>query len=111
MATSNVAEFHIIGRVASITPLDKVTKVTIASNYQRKIEDKYEDAVRYNTVNVWNKNTVDYISRELAIGDLIRVTGNLEQSNYQDGDDNTVYTVELHASLFARVAQKKAQAA
>lgn len=111
MATSNVAEFHIIGNVASITPLEKVTKVTIASNYRRKIEEKYEDAVRYNTVNVWNKNTVDYISKELSIGDLIRVTGNMEQSNYQDGDDNTIYTVELHAGLFTRVAQKKAQAA
>jgi single-strand DNA-binding protein len=104
----NCADFHIIGNVAKVVPMDKVTKVTIAANLRTKKGEAWVDDTHFNTVNVWEKHTRDYIKDEVGVGDLVRVIGRFKESSYDDkktGDK--VYTVDFHASDFSRLAAKQ----
>ena len=102
----NCADFHIIGNVARVAKLDKVTKVTIAANMRAKINNEWKDDTHYNTVNVWDENDRDYIESEIKVGDLVRATGRIRESSYQDGKGETNYAVDLHARDLSRRAKK-----
>lgn len=105
MASVGIAEFHIIGNLASTKQLGKVMKLSVASNYRKKVNDEWQDAVRWNTVNIWNELTQKYISENVNLGDLLRITGNVEQSSYEDPKTNEkVYTVELQAGLLVKLS-------
>ncbi|MEY9785374.1 single-stranded DNA-binding protein [Sinorhizobium fredii] len=102
----NCAEFHIIGNVARIAKLEKVTKVTVAANLRAKINNEWQDDTHFNTVNIWDKKDRDYIETEIKVGDLVRVTGRMRESSFQDSRGETNYSVDLHANDFARLAKK-----
>jgi single-strand DNA-binding protein len=54
----NFATFTILGRIARITPLNNVTKVTIAANYRRKNKDGvWEDDPHFNEVTIFDAST------------------------------------------------------
>lgn len=104
----NCAEVHIIGNFVRAAKLDSVTKVTIASNLQKKQGDEYVDDPHFNTVNVWAKHTQDFVEKELKVGDLIRITGRLRESSYDDTKTGEkIYTVDLHAATLDRLAKKQ----
>lgn len=94
----NCAEIHIIGNVVRTAAMnDDLTKVTIASNYRRKKDDKWVDDVRYNTVNVWGSDA-KYVKEEWQTGDLVRITGTVQENSYTDKKSGEkVYTVDLNA--------------
>ena len=101
----NIAEFTIIGRVGSTKTLGKAVRVTIASNYRLKDErgERREDT-HWNEVTVFSPTTQAYIAEHIAKGDLVHVRGRLRQSSYER-NGSRVYTVDLIASRFSRLAQ------
>jgi single-strand DNA-binding protein len=104
----NCADFHIIGNVAKVLKMDKVTKVTIAANLRSKKGEAWVDDPHFNTVNIWDKSTRDYIEKDVSTGDLVRVVGRFKESSYDDkrtGDK--VYTVDFNANDFSRLAAKQ----
>lgn len=104
----NCAEFHIIGNFVRAAKLEGVTKVTVASNMQKKQGDEYVDDPHFNTVNVWSKHSQDFIDREVKAGDLLRISGRIRESSYEDKKTSEkVYGVDLHASSFDRLAKKQ----
>lgn len=103
----NCAEFHIIGNVVRYAKLDKVMKLTVASNLRVKKDGEWQDDTHYNTVNIWGKADRDYIEKEIQTGDLVRVSGRMRESSFQDSNGNTNYAVDLQAEAFARLGQRR----
>ena len=103
----NEAEFRIVGRVGRITQVGKATKVSICANYSYRQDDgSYADQPHWNTVTVFPQGTQDYIGKHVAVGDLVMTTGRLRESSYEK-DGATVYTVDLIATRFGRLAGKQ----
>jgi len=99
------AEFDIQGNVAKIDAGDKVTRITIAANYSRKGDnDEWDNDPHFNRITFFGK------SRERltawGVGDLVHVRGRVREGSYEK-DGATVYTVDLIADEFARVAKKE----
>ena len=104
----NCAEVHIIGNFVRAAKLEGVTKVTVASNLQKKQGDAYVDDPHFNTVNVWAKHSQDFIADEVEVGDLLRISGRVRESSYEDSKSGEkVYTVDIHASQLDRLAKKQ----
>jgi single-strand DNA-binding protein len=101
----NIAEFTIIGRVSSTKTLGKAVRVTIASNYRLKGErGAWREDTHWNEVTVFSPTTRSYIAEHITKGDLVHVRGRLRQSSYER-NGSRVYTVDLVASSFSRLAQ------
>ena len=101
----NIAEFTIIGRVSSTKTLGKAVRVTIASNYRLKDErGAWREDTHWNEVTVFSPTTQAYIEEHITKGDLVHVRGRLRQSSYERNGIR-VYTVDLVASSFSRLAQ------
>ena len=101
----NIAEFTIIGRVGALKTLGKAVRVTIASNYRLKDErGEWREDTHWNEVTVFSPTTQAYIAEHIAKGDLVHVRGRLRQSSYER-NGSRVYTVDLVASSFSRLAQ------
>src|SRR4051794_2056263 len=104
-AMKNIAEFTIIGRVGAIKTLGKAVRVTIASNYRLKDErSEWREDTYWNEVTVFSPTTQAYIAEHIAKGDLVHMRGRLRQSSYER-NGGRVYTVDLVASSFSRLAQ------
>lgn len=104
----NCAEIHIIGNFVRSARLDSVTKVTVCSNLQKKQGEEYVEDPHYNTVNVWAKHTQDFLEKEVKAGDLLRITGRVRESSYEDkSTGQTIYGVDIHASSLDRLAKKQ----
>ena len=58
----------------------------------------------WNEVTVFSPTTQAYIAEHIAKGDLVHVRGRLRQSSYER-NGSRVYTVDLVASSFSRLAQ------
>ena len=102
----NFATFTILGRIARITALNNVTKVTIASNYRRKNKDgAWEDDPHFNEVTIFDANTRRYIDDHCGKGDLVQVEGRLRQNKFER-DGQAVYTVDLVCQDFGKLASK-----
>lgn len=102
----NLATFTLLGRIARVSELTNVTKVTIASNYRRKSkEGTWEGDPHFNEVTVFDESTRRYLSRHCAKGDLVHVEGRLRQNKFER-DGQRVYTVDLIATDFGKLASK-----
>ena len=102
----NFATFTILGRIARITPLNNVTKVTIAANYRRKNKDgAWEDDPHFNEVTIFDASTRRYIEEHCGKGDLVHVEGRLRQNKFER-DGQTVYTVDLLSQDFGKLSSK-----
>lgn len=98
----NIAEFRIIGRIGKITTHDKVTKVNVASNYNRQEEGEWKTDTHWNEVTVFGRLIERAAKAEK--GDLVHITGRIRQNSY-DGAEGKRYTVELIADGFAILAK------
>lgn len=94
----NIAEFRIIGRVGDINEGENVTHVSVAANYNRKVDGEWK------TETYWNRVTCFKNTRERANdankGDLVHITGRVRQSQYEN-DGETRYSVDLIAESFS----------
>ena len=101
------AEFQIIGRVGNVTPAGSTLKVSIAADYGRK-NDKGEWEARpyWNTVTLFNDNTVRWAKDNLGQGDLVHARVTIRETSY-DKDGETRYGVTLAADQFDRLVAKE----
>lgn len=100
----NCSEFHIIGRVGKIDARDKVTYVDVAANYNRKDdEDQWQSDTHWNRVTCFSR-TAEKVARA-GKGDLVRITGRVRQSSYEEGG-TTHYGTDLIADDFSVLARR-----
>ena len=94
----DTAEFHIIGQIGSIQPHEKVTFVKVAANYNRKVGDEWKEHTRWNRVTCFGRQAEK--AQKVGVGDMVRITGDVEQSSYERGDE-TIYGTDLIANTFS----------
>ena len=97
------ASFSIIGRIGSITPLNKVLKISVFSG-----KAKSEKPI-VNQITIFNENTIEYILKSCPVGTLISADGTVNQSSYSKDDGSVVYDVTLAAHDFSKLAVAKKQ--
>lgn len=102
----NIAEFRIIGRVSKINEHNKVTKVSVAANYNRQENGEWTTDTHWNEVTVLGR-LIERASKAEK-GDLVHITGRVRQNSY-DHADGKRYTVELIADGFAVLAKASEQ--
>lgn len=103
----NIAEFRIIGRIARIDAGEKVTHLNVASNYNRKVDDDWQQDTHWNRVTVFG--ALAERTGKAGKGDLVHVTGRIRQNSFER-DGATSYTVDLIADDFSILSQAKAVA-
>ena len=98
----NIAEFRIIGRIGKVEVKEKVTYLSVASNYNRKDGDDWKTDTHWNSVTLFDK-----LAKRLtpSKGDLVHITGRVRQDNYE-AEGVTHYGVDLIADGIAILARK-----
>lgn len=102
--TQNIAEFRIIGRVAKIDAGEKVTHINVAANYNRKVDDEWQQDTHWNRVTVFSKLAERV--QKAGKGDLVHITGRVRQNSFER-DGETSFTVDLIADDFSILANAK----
>lgn len=102
----NIAEFRIIGRVGKVSPLEKVTYVSVASNYNRRDGDDWKSDTHWNSVVCFSNVRSQVENAEK--GDLVHITGRVRENSYSEGGDVT-YKTELIADTFSILARSAAE--
>lgn len=102
----NIAEFRIIGRIGKIDHHDKVTKLSVAANYNRQKDGDWITDTHWNEVTAFGK--VIERAERAEKGDLVHITGRVRQNSY-DAAEGKRYTVELIADGFAVLAKAPEQ--
>lgn len=102
----NCAEFHIIGQIGSIDPKDKVTYVKVAANSNRQVNGEWQEYTRWNRVTCFGKHAEK--AQKAGVGDMVRITGDVEQSSYERGGEK-VYTTDLKANSFSVLSRAEAK--
>jgi len=107
----NIAEFTLIGRVGTIKQVGKTVRVSICANYPFK-DDKgqWKEDAHWNEVTVFTKSIQSYVNEHVSKGDLVQVRGRLRQNSFER-DGQRIYTVDLIAQEFGRLAQGSERAA
>ena len=100
----NIAEFTLIGRVGTIKQVGKTARVSICANYP------FKDDAHWNEVTIFTKSIQSYVSEHTSKGDLVHVRGRLRQNSFER-DGQRIYTVDLIAQEFGRLAQGSDRAA
>ena len=100
----NIAEFTLIGRVGTIKEVGKTVRVSISANYPFKDKDEWKDDAHWNEVTIFTKSIQNYVKDHVSKGDLVHVRGRLRQNSFER-DGQRVYTVDLIALEFGRLAQ------
>ena len=98
----NIAEFRIIGRVGKITTHDKVTKVSVAANYNRQENGEWVTDTHWNEVTLFGK-LIERAANSQK-GDLVHIAGRVRQNSYEAAEGRR-YTVELIADGFATLVK------
>jgi len=98
----NLANFQITGRIGDVQHFEKVTRVTIATDYQSKDNDgSWVTNTSWLTVVVFSESLRNrFNSKAGNVGNLIQVTGHLKTNKY-DKDCHTIYTTDLVATDMA----------
>ncbi len=98
----NIAEFRIIGRIGKVEAKEKVTYLSVASNYNRKDGDEWKTDAHWNNVTLFDK-----LAKRLTAskGDLVHITGRVRQNSYE-ANGTTHYGVDLIAEGIAILARK-----
>ncbi len=98
----NIAEFRIIGRIGKVEVKEKVTYVSVASNYNRKDGDEWKSDAHWNSVTLFEKLAKRMTASK---GDLVHITGRVRQNSYE-ANGTTHYGVDLIADGIAILDKK-----
>jgi single-strand DNA-binding protein len=99
----NIAEFQIIGRIGEIKRNEKVTYISVASNYGYYNDDKdYVKDPHWNQVTLFGK--VAERTSKMTKGDMVHVRGRVRQNSFEK-DGQTKFGVDLIADGIARLAK------
>jgi hypothetical protein len=107
----NIAESTLIGRVGTIKQVGKTVRVSICANYSFK-DDKgqWKEHAHWNEVAIFTKSVQSYVNEHVSKGDLVHVRGRLRQNSFER-DSHRIYTIDLIAQEFGRLAQGSERAA
>ncbi len=98
----NIAEFRIIGRIGKVEVKEKVTYLSVASNYNRKDGDDWKTDTHWNSVTLFDK-----LAKRLTAGkgDLVHITGRVRQNAFE-ANGTTRYGVDLIAEGIGILVKK-----
>ena len=99
----NCAEFHIIGRVGKIDAREKVTYVDVAANYNRQVDGGWQSDTHWNRVTCFARAAEK--AGKASKGDMVRITGRVRQSSYEEGGA-THYGTDLLVDDFSVLARR-----
>jgi single-stranded DNA-binding protein len=89
----------------------KTVRVSICANYPFKDDNgPWKDDAHWNEVTIFTKPTQSYVGEHISKGDLVHVRGRLRQNSFER-DGQRIYTVDLIAQEFGRLAQASERAA
>ena len=108
---AHIAEFTLIGRVGTIKQVGKTVRVSICANCPFK-DDKgqWKDDAHWNEVTIFTKSVQSYVNEHVSKGDPVHVRGRLRQNSFERAGQQ-IYTVDLIAQEFGRLAQGSDRAA
>ena len=102
------AEFQIIGIVGKVIEAGSILKISIAAEYgKRDNGGNFQQNTYWNTVTIFNDNTIKWIKDNVTPGDLVHARGTLRESSYQN-DGETIYGMTLAAPQFDLLRKKAA---
>lgn len=102
----NCAKFQIVGRISRIDTYEKVTKITVASNYPYKdTNGEWREDTHWNQVVAFTENT-RRVAATLAKGDLAEIEGRVRQTSF-DKNGQRVYSVDLNVWKIAIVDHRR----
>lgn len=93
-----VAEFDIIGRVGKVEALDSVTKLNIATEDHRKVDDEWVTTTYWNKVTLFNHDAKR--AANAKTGQIVRVKGTFNQTEYEV-DGETRYGYDFKGNMYA----------
>ena len=101
------AAFSIEGLVGSVKTVGKTRKISIAVDASYKNDaGEWQKRTIWNTVTVFEDRMVEWIDSDLTKGDMVSVDGHMGENNYKNAKGDIVYTVDLTARRFERLATK-----
>jgi single-stranded DNA-binding protein len=107
----NIAEFTLIGRIGTIKQIGKTVRVAVCANHPFKDKGgEWKDDQHWNEVTIFTKSIQDYVNEHVSKGDLVHVRGRVRQISYER-DGQRIYTVDLIAVEFGRLARAERPAA
>lgn len=81
---TGLSKFIFVGRVAKITPLDRVTKVRAIANYARKGDDgDWQDDPHGITLAVFDGRRRRFCDTLLKVGDLIQAEDRTKDGSFE----------------------------
>ncbi len=95
----NTAQFRIIGRIGSITRLEKLTRISIASDRNLKDnEGNWSTETNWNSIAVFSEAIRKRLSNDQIAkqGNQLIIEGTIQSSSYEKGGSQ-VYSVDLIA--------------
>ena len=103
---SGMSQFTFVGRIAKITPFEKVTKVRAIANHRRKNDaGVWEDDPHAVTLTLFGDKRRRYIDEHLDVGDLILARGRMREDRYEK-DGEMQYEMSLIVQDLDRLARK-----
>ena len=101
------AAFSIEGLVGKIKTVGTTRKIRIVVDASYKNDaDEWEERPIWNTVTVFEDRKIEWIDKNLTKGDMVSVDGHMGENNYKNTKGEMVYTVDLTARRFERLATK-----
>ena len=94
-----VAEFSIIGRLGKVDAGEKVTRISIATEENRKVDDEWETKTYWNNVTLFGKDAER--AQKAEVGSTVRVTGTFNQTEWESEDGEKRYGYDFKGSMFA----------
>jgi single-strand DNA-binding protein len=74
----------------------RVMRLSIATNYDLKKGDSWQEKVDFHRVNLWRN--IEYLSSRLRKGSQVYIEGKLSTHSYEDNTGKKVYRVNITAS-------------
>ncbi len=103
----HVNRHTILGHVGNLVELKNALKVNIAANREWQADGEKKSATDWVQVTILDKKQVEWITQNVASGDLVYVESRISNSSYER-DGEQVYTTDIIAQLFNLVAKKAA---
>ncbi|MBF9235635.1 single-stranded DNA-binding protein [Microvirga alba] len=98
-------ELNLMGRVGSVKPFGKTAKVSVATDRRRKVNDEWQSVTEWTEVTILKEKTAKWVCENVGKGDLVFAKARVINGSYEK-DGEPVYTVEILAERFVRLAKK-----
>jgi single-strand DNA-binding protein len=102
----NIAEFRILGNIGSIDSREAVVFLSVASNYNRKVDGEWTSDAHWNRITCFGK--LAERADTMMKGDLVHIAGRVRQSSFES-EGETRYSVDLIAERMAVIVSREGE--